>query len=227
MKLFNAFLLALFIFFSSCIGDDIVMDAIEERLSFSTTITSLKLGESFQLEAKYFDNIGMEQTANISWESSNPAIISVDDKGLITALALGSASISATTEVVAGNILQADMLIDVTEDETTTTNNIRIGELQTTSSYVLEGGFSLEVENGQLILKLSDDYRASSSLPGLYVYLTNNPSTNNNALEISEVSVFSGAHTYEVPGNPALDTYNYVLYYCKPFGVKVGDGEIQ
>ncbi|MEM9549152.1 MAG: hypothetical protein AAGA77_24405, partial [Bacteroidota bacterium] len=62
-------------------------------------------------------------------------------------------------------------------------------------------------------------------LPGLYVYLTNNRNTTANALEIGAVEVFNGAHTYTVE-DVGINDYKFLLYFCKPFNVKVGDGEI-
>ena len=64
------------------------------------------------------------------------------------------------------------------------------------------------------------------SLPGLYAYLTNNPSTVNNAFEIGRVETFSGAHSYRISG-VGLNDYDDLLYWCKPFSVKVGDGEME
>ena len=40
------------------------------------------------------------------------------------------------------------------------------------------------------------------------------------------VQVFDGAHEYALPAGIGLLDYDYLLYYCKPFGVKVGDGAI-
>ena len=74
--------------------------------------------------------------------------------------------------------------------------------------------------------EFGDDYQASTSLPGLYVYLTNNPATANNAFEIGRVEIFNGAHSYRISG-VGLNEYDYLLYWCKPFSVKVGDGEIR
>jgi len=78
-----------------------------------------------------------------------------------------------------------------------------------------------------LVLNIAGNWLASSNLPGLFVYLTNNPNTLNGAFEISEVTVFEGAHSFDVPAGADLNTYNHLLYFCKPFGVKVGDGEIE
>ena len=73
---------------------------------------------------------------------------------------------------------------------------------------------------------LVTDLDGATSLPGLYVYLTNNPSTVNNAYEIGRVETFNGAHSYRISG-VGLNEYDYLLYWCKPFSVKVGDGEIK
>ncbi len=108
----------------------------------------------------------------------------------------------------------------------TSSNTIRSGVIQTTSSYVMEGDFEIRIEAGQLLIDIADNYWASFALPGLYVYLTNNPNTTANALEIGAVEVFNGVHQYLV-NDVGLNDYNYLLYFCKPFNVKVGDGEIQ
>ena len=39
------------------------------------------------------------------------------------------------------------------------------------------------------------------------------------------VNIFDGAHEYTFTGADIFE-YDYLLYYCKPFNVKVGDGEI-
>jgi len=105
-------------------------------------------------------------------------------------------------------------------------NANRIGTIRTTSSYKLEGDFTLKEEDGKLIIDIADNYEASDALPGLYIYLTNNPNTNTGAVEIGAVDIFKGAHTYEVTG-VNINDFDYLLYFCKPFGVKVGDGEIK
>ena len=90
---------------------------------------------------------------------------------------------------------------------------------------MLEGSFTLEQVGDDLLLEFADDYRASSALPGLYIYMTNNKNTNANALEIDAVETFNGAHSYTIQ-NVGINDYKFLLYYCKPFNVKVGDGDI-
>ena len=76
-----------------------------------------------------------------------------------------------------------------------------------------------------VVIDIDDTYVADAGLPGLYIYLSNNPNSIANALEIGEVTVFEGEHNYEVP-NVELNEYNFLVYFCKPFNVKVGDGAI-
>lgn len=76
-----------------------------------------------------------------------------------------------------------------------------------------------------LDVSIKNNYRASTSLPGLYVYLSNNPNSINGAKEIGRVRIFNGAHNYQI-SNTGINDYKYILYWCKPFSVKVGHGEI-
>jgi len=100
------------------------------------------------------------------------------------------------------------------------------GEIISTSSYILEGNFRYEHNGTQITLSLDENYRASTSLPGLYLYLGNNPNTVNGAIEIAKVNVFNGAHEYILPPSIELADYKYLIYWCKPFSVPVGEGTI-
>ena len=100
------------------------------------------------------------------------------------------------------------------------------GEIISTSSYILEGNFRYEHNGTQITLSLDENYRASTSLPGLYLYLGNNPNTVNGAIEIAKVTVFNGAHEYILPPSIELADYKYLIYWCKPFSVPVGEGAI-
>ena len=91
-----------------------------------------------------------------------------------------------------------------TNTSTTTTSNDDVliiepqsyqGIIQTTSNYNLTGSFTYEVVDGRLVLFLGNNYKASTSLPGLYVYLSNNPNSTAEAYEIGAVTVFEGEHS--------------------------------
>ena len=213
--------------FSACIGDDIIMDRVDETLRITAQATSIAAGETFQFEARFTNNIGETEEGQVVWSSSDETVLSIDQDGLATAIAQGFVTISAEVPLEDGGILKEEMDVEVSmvtvEIELPTS---RSGVIKTTTFYDLEGDFTINAVDNNLVIDIADNYRASSALPGLYIYLTNNPNSINDALEIGEVEVFDGAHSYEVE-NVGLMDYDYILYFCKPFRVKVGDGEIE
>ncbi len=217
--------LFLFALLSSCIGEDFVDDLIDPVLRANNVVDTLEVGTDFQFEATFFNNVGREEVTDILWTSSDETIISITPSGLATAVAPGQVEISASAMSSTGEV---GISFNVTAGGTTSevSTNLRSGVIRTTTFYDLEGDFELIAnDDGTLLLDIASNYRASASLPGLFVYLSNNPNSISGAFEISEVTVFSGAHDYEISGVDIND-YNFLLYFCKPFNVKVGDGEI-
>ena len=228
MKQFSILLLSIF-FFQSCIEDDIINDRVEASFSITNAITEITLNDTFQLTTRYTDNVGKTITTTVDWSSSDETIATVSNDGLISAVAEGQATITASITSTEGETITDQIMVTVTMDQVdNNTNTERTGTIRTTSSYVLEGTFTLrEIPNtNNLELVINDDYRASSSLPGLYIYLTNNVNTINNAKEIQAVRVFNGSHRYVIE-NTDINDYSNILYWCKPFSVKVGDATIQ
>ena len=227
MKLQLISSLCIALLFSACIGDDVIIDTVEENLTILNPIDSLELGASYQFTARFLNNIGVEEAVDIDWSSSDEAVLSIDAEGLATGLAEGEVEVTAELNRTDGPGLSDSYRLEVVDQEVTIVEpQSRSGSLRTTSSYRLAGDFVLEENNGALKLRFASDYVASSSLPGLYVYLTNNPNTISNAFEIGMAISFSGEHEYLISGDVGLMDYNYVLFFCKPFGVKVGDGQI-
>ena len=218
-------ILAFTAFFVGCIGDDIEMDRTEEAVRILNPLDTLALGETFQFESMFTNNVGAEEQQTVLWNSSDPTVISIDETGLAHAIALGSVEISATVELEGGAVVSDHFTLFV-GDTTVAVELIKSGELKTSGGYNLAGSFTVEEVDGNLTISFSDDYEASTALPGLYVYLGNNPSSISNALELQRVDVYSGAHSYQVEG-VGINDYQYLLYWCKPFNVKVGDGLIE
>lgn len=214
---------------SSCISDDIIEDFVPEQVRILSSIDSLPPNTTFQFSAGFFNNIGNAETATITWSSSDESILSIEPDGTATTFAEGTVTITATTIITATQETFTDTItVHVSVDATGAPSlKSRAVTIRTTSTYLLEGtGALTETASGNLVLEINDDFRASTRLPGLYVYLTNNPNTISNALEISRVTQFSGAHSYTVNG-AAINEYKYVLFFCKPFVVKVGDGTLE
>ncbi|MDW3647922.1 MAG: hypothetical protein R8P61_12720 [Bacteroidia bacterium] len=208
---------------TSCIGDDIIDDEVDPMLRIINPIDTIAFDSTYQFQLSYLNNIGREEPIqNVNWTSSAPTIIEVNSDGLAKGLMTGEAFLKAEVEVE-GEMISDELLIQVGE-QTTAAVTERTGTIETTSFYTLEGSFSLSEVEGDMVLAIGDDWKASSNLPGLYVYLTNNPSTTSGAYEIGEVTIFEGEHSYNLGNEVGLNDYEYVLYFCKPFNVKVGDG---
>ncbi|MEL6122467.1 MAG: Ig-like domain-containing protein [Bacteroidota bacterium] len=215
---------------TACIGDDFIDDSVDPEVRITNTIDSLQIGTDFAFEVTFLDNVGrVDDDVPVTWTSSDPEIISVTSFGVATALASGSATLTATAEFQS-ETYHEDFLVHVGESTTTIMeeDERRVGTIRTTSSYRLEGMFEMTTSDDGLLIEVDDTYITTSALPGFYLYLSNNPNSIANAIEIGEVTVFEGAHTYTVQGDGlGLDTYGYLLYYCKPFNIKVGDGKIE
>lgn len=226
-KLHLSFIFITLVFLLNCIGEDIRFDAVPEEIRFLNPIDSIAVSETYQLNVTYFNNIGEPEEATIVWASENALIASVNSSGLVTGISEGSTNITATVISNSNQTIENIINITITMDSVTQNTDVKSGTIASTSSYLLQGGFTLsEINNSNnLQLTIDSDYRASTSLPGLYLYLSNNPNSINGALEIGAVSVFQGAHSYTIQ-NTGINDFSYLLYWCKPFSVKVGDGRI-
>lgn len=223
-------LIGLSLILPGCIGDDIQDDEVDETFRITTALDTLGQGQTFQLRYRYTNNIGVEEEPDIFWNTSDASILSVNDNGLLTGEAKGTATVTARVELPDETLM--DEMAVVVDEETIEppppppASTSRTGTIKTTSSYLLEGSFEVFATDTGIRIEIAGDYQASTALPGLYVYLGNNPSSIANALELQAVTVFEGAHVYEVEG-ASLEQYDYLLYWCKPFGVKVGDGQME
>jgi len=222
-----SFLSLLVISSIGCIGDDIIDDRVDEQLRITLMPETIAEGETFQFAARFTNNVGQAEEGRIEWSSSDESILTIDQTGLATALQQGLATVTATVNLDDGAPLVEMIPISVAattviSEEVT---SVRSGVIETTTFYTLEGDFTLEEDDGKLILSIADNYLTTSALPGLYVYLTNNPNTTSGAFEIGRVDVYEGEHTYEIDG-VGLNDFDFILYFCKPFNVKVGDGII-
>lgn len=214
--------------FSNCIGEDIIDDAVPEEIRFLNPIDNISVSETYQLDVSFLNNIGEVEAANVIWSSSNPSIATINSTGLITPIAEGTTTISAVVNLSESKTVENAIDITITEAPIEAPiPEIKSGTIVTTSSYLLKGDFTLTaIENSNnLNLSIESNYEASTSLPGLYLYLSNNPNSISSAYEVGAVNIFNGAHSYTIV-DAGLNDYAYLLYWCKPFAVKVGEGEI-
>ena len=222
----NLIFLIIPILFIGCIKDDLVSDTIEPVLRLTQKTEAIVIDENFQFEFIYLNNVGIQESVTGTWSSSDSDIISITQEGLATALNTGNATISIEYQDENGLLTDASDVEVGTEIIEVEEPLVRSGQINTTSTYALSGDFTLTEDEQDLVLAFDENYNASTALPGLYVYLTNNPNTISGAYEIGKVETFSGEHTYTLP-DLNINEYSHILYFCKPFNVKVGDGEIQ
>jgi len=208
-----------------CIGEDVFDDFVEQRIVISNPISDLKVGDTYKFEFSYFNNVGKKEDVSVNWISTNSSVISIDNQGMATANAEGTADI--TVSLVEDETVNYTLSINAGAETVVMENPTEIaGVIKSTSSYTLEGSFSLVDIGDNLELQLGSNFKATTALPGLYAYLSNNPTSITNAYEIGEVTVFSGANTMMIGESVGIMDYSYLLYFCKPYNVKVGDGKI-
>ena len=210
-----------------CIGEDIEFDEVAPVIRFTNPISSLEVDTNYQFEYVFLNNVGMEvEPSNIIWTSSDEAFLTIDNDGLAQAISKGKVSVNIQA-MLDDLVADTSISFDITGDSTVVVQKERSGTVQTTSNYSLAGDFILsEEEDNSIKLSFDSGYIADDGLPGLFVYLSNNPNSSFGALEIGAVTTFYGAHDYLV-NDVGLFDYKYVLYFCKPFNAKVGHGEIQ
>ena len=210
---------------SSCIGDDFVFDFRDPELRIVSSLDTLEVNTTFQMEYMYLNTVGESEEVDAIWSSADDNIATVTEDGLLTGVSIGDVMIRIQFNGESG-LLTDEISVSI-GNATVSSETVFTGVIQTTSTYKLEGSFTLSDNlDGSLNLKFNDDYCASTALPGLYVYLSNNRNTVTTAYEIGRVTDFSGSHSYTIQDVGIMD-YAYLVYFCKPFNVKVGDGEIQ
>lgn len=205
---------------SGCIGEDVVESERLGKVEITTAVISLEVGTSLQLEFLYQDFSGMEITPiEIEWVSKDPEIAMITNDGLLMANKLGVATIKLTVD---------DLLMDsisVEAAEITQIGEIRRGSFSGSNGYSVSGTCELLSNEGVLELRFSDDFRTSTG-PGLYVYMSNNQSNVAGGVSLGELKKSTGAQSYVVPEGISLNTYQFVLIYCQPFGVPFGSASL-
>lgn len=75
-------------------------------ITISAPSTQLEIGSNIQLSARAVDSKGTTLTGRtLSWQSSAPAIATVDNSGIVSGLTPGNTTITASSEGVSGTVL--------------------------------------------------------------------------------------------------------------------------
>ena len=98
--------------FATIIGKDIQNEILARSISLNQSQLSLQVGSTSQLIATVLPDSTTNKS--VTWLSNAPSVASVDENGLVTALAVGNATITAMT--TDGSNLSAYCGVTVTED---------------------------------------------------------------------------------------------------------------
>ncbi|MFT5596446.1 MAG: hypothetical protein ACI9O2_000826 [Flammeovirgaceae bacterium] len=219
MRKYSFFLLLLL---AGCIGTDEVDDPIiGESIVLGQEQISMLIGDSGQVTATFFNRYGIEEDAQLIWESSNEAIATVDISGLVIGQGLGQANM--TSSVV--NTTSLPVLVTIVEDEqavaqvsisASSGNQISIGqevnltvEVFNVLGDTIEG---LEVQYTSLdpaYLSVNEDGLATGIANGFGRIIATVDGIQSNTLGIqvgqtSRTGTFTGANGYDASGATEL-----------------------
>ncbi|MEO9476776.1 MAG: DM13 domain-containing protein [Cyclobacteriaceae bacterium] len=191
------------------------------RVEVSGDKSTIEVAETLQLYARAYTINDVEITDKVvSWSSSDLAVASIDQNGLVTGLANGLTEMIASIDGVSS----PSFVIMVG-------TNGKMGTFQGVGSYDAKGTATLIDDNGNLTLTFSNDFETSFAL-GTFVYLANSTSgtaVRSQGLEIAEVTT-NGAKSYDVTAvdsSAGLNSYQYVVLLCKPASITFGYAELK
>ena len=112
-----------------------IANNIAESIILDKTIVEIAAKENFSLSAIVLPDNTTDKT--VTWKSSDNTVATVDSNGLVTAVAIGKAIITATT--TDGSNLSASCVVTVipTPGDVNNDGNINITDVVTVASYVL------------------------------------------------------------------------------------------
>jgi uncharacterized protein YjdB len=175
--------------------------------------TTIEVNAMIQLMA-IAKNVAGEEVEGITftWESGDENVLEVMQNGKVTGKANGSATVTASAQ----GISSLPLKIAVGE------SNARTGAFKGLGGYTVKGTASLTAGS----VSFSSDFSADNG-PGLFVYLTKASNSVTGGVELGALSSTKGAQSYSLPSNVDMKDYDFVLIYCKPFGIPFGVAELE
>jgi hypothetical protein len=186
--LFTAFIIGILV---SCKKSaDVAPALIPERLEISPVSNSILIGATSQFTLKFYNNTGQEAAvpATVSWNSTNPAIATVNTQGLVTAMAAGQVEIKAFYNSIVASALLT-VVINSSQLATVNITNVSSG----VQEILLNQPTTLTAEGrnvaGQVIPGLSFTWTTSNSS---FVEVNNAGLVTGKAYGTSNVAAASG-----------------------------------
>ncbi|MEM6263393.1 MAG: DM13 domain-containing protein [Bacteroidota bacterium] len=188
----------------------------------SVTITTapmeLAIGDSLQLEVELTSASGTAIFGRpVTWNSSDPNICSVNNNGLVIALANGTTQIRATSEDI--NSLPVSLMVGAP-------SLTRGGTFRGLNGYTVSGTATIERSADRNVVVFSNDFRTQNG-PGLYVYISPNATNVSGGINLGNLQATSGTQTYPIPDNLDPESFDHVLVYCQPFRAPFGTAALE
>lgn len=209
----------------SCVGVDVLeIELLPERMLISSYPAKLQVGDTFQLDAIFFDSIGQPSRIDFQWTSSNEEVAIVLESGELIGLSRGEVEISVV-HPNKPNLL--DMVsVEVSAEETIVSDGVRQGTLQGIGGYDISGEFLMYQDSltSELVLEIIGA-EIDNTAPGPYYYLSNQTRAVSGGISFGVAP--DGDSRYVLPDSLSLQSYDVLVVWCEPFGVSLGYGEFE
>lgn len=199
--------------------DSLLVTVVDDTNSVSEILvtadsSSVRRGNTIQLKAEAYNINGNALPGNqFAWSVSDNTVLKVNDSGLATALAPGTATVTATT----GNVSSVPFSISVLGAQRTGTF-----VKNPSQDHVVSGTATLKENNeGSLSLEFGADF-ASSGGPDIRVYFSATNALTGDIFEVGQLKSTGGAQIYDIPPGIKINDYDYIIIHCVPFNVTFG-----
>ncbi len=192
--------IAFTLFFFGCIGEDVIDDFVEPQVRILNPTAQIEINKQHTYEAKFFNNIGLEEDIQIQWESSNTDIVSINTSGTATGVTGGSATISASVSTEDGVVtVEEEVQVPHVDPEVRILNPVDEIEIGETHSYEAQyfdnNGREQTVD---ILWESSNEEIISIDENGMATALTGGTATVVASVEISD-GVVTSEEIIEVP----------------------------
>ncbi|MEL6133001.1 MAG: DM13 domain-containing protein [Bacteroidota bacterium] len=180
--------------------------------------SELSVGDMLQLSVVMRNANGDVLTGKeVTWESVDPAVGSIDENGLFTALTSGTTEVTAMAEGLKS--LPYSLMVGVD-------SLIRTGTFMGANGYSVQGTATLVRTADSTTVMMGSDFRTQNG-PGLYVYLSPNADNVTGGVNLGQIKATTGEQSYTLPSNANPDDFEHVIIYCQPFRLPFGTANLQ
>lgn len=192
----------------ACTKDDPVSIAPEQRFTVTPLFTGIDLGGTEQLTAQIGSN-----PVPVTWESSNPAVATVSQTGLVTSLSVGFTAVTATQVADPSQKFSANITVQPVLPSVLLQNNVPLVVSSTGAFLSMTPLYRISVPAGKSKLTVTTTGPTNLDLD-LLVRRGAAPTTNNSTFAVTADCYSGGANTNEscTFNNPAKGTYYIGLW---------------